>query len=647
MKNFYQPTAPASSHARKHLFFIFSIIFLGIATARAQVTNNALQFNGSNAYVNLGIVNPANNFSTGLTFEAWVKWDAFNNWSRILDLGNGSSSDNLIFANQGTSNQLRFEVYRNGSTQGITSPQAMVTGRWYHVAVTQTGAGLTTLYVDGIQVTSGSVQIPANVSRAQSYIGRSAWAGDGYLQGSVDEVRIWNQARSATEIRQNMLKPVATNAPGLVAYYTANETSGSVLSNTATNGGAGAGTLINNSRVASPVQQTSNALALDGNDDVVSIGSPLAANSSYTKEAWVYLTKDAALPQNIVSSNAAPFWISDGLLRAGNTGAANPVTDPTPFPLATWVHVAVSYDAVSQILNLYRNGVLVQSGTVSTPYQQQNIYLGAWHNGSANESFLGGQIDEVRIWNVARTGAEIAANMNREIDAAAEPALVSRFSFNQGAAGGNNAGLTTIPCQKSLTNALAINMALSGTTSNFVTQKSGLVVLPVRLLAFTAHKRNTATLLQWSTATEQNASRFVIQHSTDAKQWATIDEVAASGNSTTVRQYSYVHNTPVKGPNYYRLLLVDTDGESRHSPVVLLTFGETGKSFTVLQTTVTNSLLQVIVHTRTTLSLFTQEGRMIWSRELPAGTHSVPVNTVAKGIHYLSGNGSTEMIVIR
>jgi hypothetical protein len=34
-------------------------------------------------------------------------------------------------------------------------------------------------------------------------------------------------------------------------------------------------------------------------------------------------------------------------------------------------------------------------------------------------------------------------------------------------------------------------------------------------------------------------------------------------------------------------------------------------------------------------------------RELPAGTHSVPVTTAAKGIHYLSGSDSTEMIVIR
>ncbi|RYZ57191.1 MAG: LamG domain-containing protein [Chitinophagaceae bacterium] len=515
------------------------------------------------------------------------------------------------------------------------------------MAVTQTSTGLVTLYVDGIAAASATLHMPVNVSRTRAEIGRSAWSTDGYFNGNIDEVRIWNVARSATEIRQNMLKTVPANATGLVAYYNFNEPSGNTLTNTSTNGGAGNGTLASGTRIASPIRETANALALDGTNDYVSIGSPLSPNSSYTKEAWVYLTKDPQTPQNIISSNASPFWIAGNFLSASNYGAANPIMDPTPFPTNTWVHVAVSYNAGNGILSLYRDGNLVNSGLSAQAYQGQPVYIGAWHNGASNESFLGGLIDEVRIWNVARSGAEIAANMNRELNAAAEPSLVARYSFNMGTPGGDNTGLTTIACQKSATNATLMNMALTGSTSNLVQQKTGLVILPVRLKAFTAFKQNTTVLLQWSTAMEQNAARFAIEHSTDGRQWHTLDAVPAAGNSTSDRQYSYVHTTPAKGRNHYRLLLADNDGKSSYSAVNVVNFEETAKAFTVQQTTVTNGQVQVVVHTKMILSLFSQDGKMLWTRDLPAGSHVIPVTNAAKGLHYLSGNGATERIMIQ
>lgn len=648
MKNYTNKTAPACRHARNVLPLVLFVLVLLATSARAQVTNHALHLDGGGNFANLGTVNPDNNFSTGLTFEAWVKWDAFNTWSRILDLSNGTSSDNLILANEGNSNRLRFEVYRDGSTEGVTIPDNLNAGQWYHVAVTQTQTGLTTIYLDGKAVISSFVHTPENVVRSQCYLGRSAWNGDGYLAASVDELRIWNVARTETEIRQNMLKTLPGTVTGLVASYSFNENSGTTLTNSATDGGAGFAYLQDdeNARIASPIQETANALGLDGIDDYVSIGSPLTAGSSYTKEAWVYLTKSPALPQNILSSHTAPFWI-DGTLRAGNTGATFQLADPMPFPMHTWVHVAVSYDAASHTMRLYRDGALVNAGNIYDTYPEEEMLIGAWHTGLSNEAFLGGLIDELRIWNVARTGADIAASMNSELDAAAEPSLVSRFSFNLGIPGGDNNGLTTIACQKSMANAMLMNMDLSGPTSNFMQQKTGLVVLPVRLKGFTAQKKSNTALLQWSTAMEQNAARFVIEHSTDGKHWRTLDAVAAAGNSNTVRQYSYVHTPPAKGRNHYRLLLADNDGKSSYSSVNVVSFEETAKAFTVQQTTVTNGQVQVVVHTKMILSLFTQDGKMLWSRDLPAGSHAIPVSNASKGMHYLSGNGLTERIMIQ
>src|SRR5690349_19944893 len=88
----------------------------------------------------------------------------------------------------------------------------------------------------------------------------------------------------------------------------------------------------------SSAAQTNYALNLNGTSQYVTIGTPLSINSSYTKEAWVYSTSNAS-SRNILSSNAAPFWVSAGTLAAGHGADFTQVTHPTTFPINKWTHV--------------------------------------------------------------------------------------------------------------------------------------------------------------------------------------------------------------------------------------------------------------------------------------------------------------------
>lgn len=645
MKNFQLNPFYRFLRVPQALLFLF--LFFVANASRAQV-NRALDFIGtSTSYADLGTLNPSGNFSTGLTIECWVKWDAFNLWSRLAEIGNGTGSDNILFCNEYNTAKLRYEVYRGSSTQGLSGP-ALVTGRWYHVAVTQTSGGVTTLYVDGVAVATGTVQTPLSVSRTQCYIGHSSWPVDGYLDGKVDEMRIWTVARTATEIRQNMLKTVASNATGLLAYYRCNEGSGTTLVNSATNAGSANGSVAGGTAwVSSPAQLVGNAIGLDGTDDYVSIGSPLAAGSSYTKEAWVYVSKNVSLPQNVISSQGSPLWIGGGVLVAGNTGSAPQVSDPNPFPTSTWVHVAVSYDAGTKAMILYRNGVPVASANVTNAYVAQNNNIGAWYNGTSYEANLGGKIDEVRIWDVVRSQSQIAANMTRELDATAEPSLVAYYTFNQGTTESDNTGMITVADQKSATNGVLTNMTLSGTTSNFVQQKAGFFVLPVSFASFTAQKGGGNVLLQWTTASEQKASRFVVEHSTDGQHWTALDERSAAGNSNSINRYSYLHTAAAKTLNYYRIALRDEDGKLSYTAVRTVSLNDNGKAFTVLNPTVTNEVLQLQMAGPAALSLYTPEGRLLWSKQIAAGLQNVPVGGVAKGIYFLSGAGTTEKLQVK
>jgi hypothetical protein len=99
------------------------------------------------------------------------------------------------------------------------------------------------------------------------------------------------------------------------------------------------------------------------------------------------------------------------------------------------------------------------------------------------------------------------------------------------------------------------------------------IVLPLNLTEFTATPQSGKTQLQWTTATENNTNYFDIQYSTDQLSWQSIGTVRAAGNSNTERSYSFVHADPASGTNYYRLKIVEADGQSFWSGIRMLSFG--------------------------------------------------------------------------
>jgi hypothetical protein len=94
--------------------------------------------------------------------------------------------------------------------------------------------------------------------------------------------------------------------------------------------------------------------------------------------------------------------------------------------------------------------------------------------------------------------------------------------------------------------------------------------VPLTLLSFNAQKVNTSNKLTWKTSQELNTLKFVIEQSRDARNFSTLGEIAAAGNSNNERSYTYTHSLPVKGYNYYRIKMVDIDGRFTYSAVRML-----------------------------------------------------------------------------
>jgi len=92
--------------------------------------------------------------------------------------------------------------------------------------------------------------------------------------------------------------------------------------------------------------------------------------------------------------------------------------------------------------------------------------------------------------------------------------------------------------------------------------------LPVSLLQFKGELQNEQVLLNWSTATEINNSKFIIERTTDLSYWNEIGEVKGARNSTSINNYQFIDFSAPAGIVYYRLRQVDIDGQFTFSEVI-------------------------------------------------------------------------------
>jgi len=172
---------------------------------------DALDFNGVDNYVALA---PGVYFSGDFTIECWVFPRSFENWARVIDFGNGAGGDNVLLAyTYGTSGAPG--LYVEGSQFEAT--QTLVLNQWSHIAATLSG-NTATIYINGIAAGTAEVPEALNVERQNCYIGKSNW-GDPYADAVFDELRIWNTAKTESEIRSSMNNVLTGNETGLVAYY--------------------------------------------------------------------------------------------------------------------------------------------------------------------------------------------------------------------------------------------------------------------------------------------------------------------------------------------------------------------------------------------------------------------------------------------
>jgi hypothetical protein len=421
----------------------------------------ALLFDGSSGNVDVGLGSSLK-ITGSITVSAWVNLTSINAAGTDDDIFSKSQSGNdFCWQLKGTedcgSETIGLMISADGTTYGQrcgTTTLSIAT--WYHIAgVYNVAAQTIDVYLNGV-LDNGTLvnSVPSSIYNPDipPTIG-NRYSGGEATHGTIDEVRIYNRAMSAGEIKRlyNLTKPkiLSANTIGLVGYWSFDEGLG-------TKAGDMSGWGNNGTASGSPAWvegKRGKALSFDGSSDNVSLPDP-GTDSIFdiTNElsifAWIKPNELNGYnviveKQNIAGTDYSYIFDTyDNELFFDAYDGANPAvtTNNANLEAGQWYYVGVVFSWDQDTIKFYKNGVEIYQ-YIGLPNliipNNVPIYMGGnSHDGGV---YFGGPIDEVRVYNRALSATEVAnlygaskkiIKLNTSQNTKLTDGLVGMWSFN-------------------------------------------------------------------------------------------------------------------------------------------------------------------------------------------------------------------------
>jgi hypothetical protein len=414
-----------------------------------------LSLDGTDDHIEFGAAGDLATGTGDFTWEAWIKPDTTGTDQTFLSIGDLFNNEGGFFRVESTG-VLGFS-YPEAS--GATGSTVLTDGVFHHVAVVHSG-GTLQLFVDGV-AEGAPISAPADLQPGDAFIGQNLF-GSAEFSGEIADVRVWDVARSETEIADAKDNRLDGDESGLLAYWKLDEGDGSAIEDSATGGTGHPGDVfdggsvhadapwVNESPLALGPNAVGRAIAFDGVDDRLVAGrgpdDVLAITADVTVEAWIR-PNNVDGTQTIVNFAGEGGQDTDnvlyqvelragGLIRTFHEGPGGDffVNDfDAGIQANAWSHVAAVRDDNEQTWTVYVNGEQVgdpvdySSFGSATGGELSELTIGQRSSGLGS---FDGLISDVRVWDIDRSAEQIADNYQDFINDS-DIHLVANWQMNE------------------------------------------------------------------------------------------------------------------------------------------------------------------------------------------------------------------------
>lgn len=328
----------------------------------------ALDFSGTNQNVYVGDVESLS-FTTEFTFMTWARIDTLNNTHRNFFAKRlGGDMEYQFGISNG--NKVKLTLSSGDTLEDSTT---LIAGQWVHIAVSYNdAANRVKWFINGLNTETDTVTMNPGVNTTTPFtIGSNG--NDEYFDGVLDELRIYGNELSDTEVREAMNHPAVGTEPGLVALWKLDENAGSLATDTAS---PIAGNIVGASWTASPIPLGEGKVETQ-TETAGTVSFPtLSASLNYSAHSSASVTiTEINCPPNTLPITVTPFSRRYWVVNRSNSGAftaaltltpAHPLVDDdetTPSNIALYRRSVASTGAWAQVATA--SSVDASAGTVT------------------------------------------------------------------------------------------------------------------------------------------------------------------------------------------------------------------------------------------------------------------------------------------
>lgn len=202
-------------------------------------------------------------------------------------------------------------------------------------------------------------------------------------------------------------------------------------------------------------------------------------------------------------------------------------------------------------------------------------------------------------------------------------------------------GLTTI---NSANNTVSVNVVPNDEIFDWWVIVDAISPLPVELLSFDARPvDNKAVIIEWTTVSERNLDKFIVERSVDGVNWEFVLQTAALGDNRSLAEYQGVDVAPYTGQSYYRLKQIDFDGTYSYSSIKSVHIDESAaiRLLTLIYPNPAKSVLNVQFSdelTPTSLVVYDVQGKIMMSKDIRSGNSDIvplDISRLAQGSYLI------------